>query len=331
MHSLVKTFFWVILTWASLGLPLLCECQAPVKTGDYSHVREKLLLWDIYDTVTEIYGASKQKILLVQDPGNSWYQKRHVGSGPDGKLTYPEFMADLDQLFGKSGYTVDNTLQAPGSGPGSPSFVEASNQLISKNMRGIMKVEFLTPDKQNPKDYVRFVSMLGQAFDDVRAKFGDDPKWKSFLDEKHERSKKLLSEITSIRKQETDEWIKVQMIRDVQDAQTKKELYGLGLQATDLVTERVPTNIPGQTGTYERVKIAETWERNRNNRAFKTTLANANIKTGSDLVRWAKNLGKEGNIGPNSDVNRTHYESFQVWKTMYKRSVASPGGSGTCP
>ena len=278
----------------------------------------------------EIYGASKQRILLVQDPKQRWYQKKHIGSGPDGKLTYPEFMSDLQQLFGKHDHTPDNTMQAPDSGPGSPSFVEASNQLISKNMRGIMKVEFLTPDKKNPKDYVRFVSMLGQAFDDVRAKFGDDPKWKSFLDEKHERSQKLLSEIVSIRKQETEEWIRKQMTQDVYGPNNQR-LYGLALQPTDLVTERVPTAIPGQTGTYEKVNIAETWRQNRNNDAFKTALETAKIYSQSDLVRWAENLGMTGNVGPNSPSNKTHYESFQVWKTVYRRAVASMGGSGTCP
>jgi membrane-bound metal-dependent hydrolase YbcI (DUF457 family) len=52
MHSLVKTFFWVFLTWASLGLPRVGECQAAILTGDYSHVRERIWLWEMYDTVT---------------------------------------------------------------------------------------------------------------------------------------------------------------------------------------------------------------------------------------------------------------------------------------
>jgi hypothetical protein len=279
---------------------------------------------------SEIYGASKQKILLVQNPGHSWTSKQHVGSGPDGKLTYPEFMLDLEQKLGAPGYTVDNTMQAPGSGPGSPSYLEASNKLISKNWRGIMKVNFITPDEKTIKEYVQFLSMLDQKFHDLRAELGDDPKWKSFLAEKHERSKKLLSEIASIRKQETEEWIRKQMVTDVKDSKGKK-LYGLGLQETDLVTERVPTAIPGQTGTYEKVNIAETWRQNRNNNAFKTALKNAGIKSSRDLVTWAENLGKTNNIGPNSPANQSHYASFQIWKTLERRSVASPGGSGTCP
>ncbi|KAH7179065.1 uncharacterized protein B0J16DRAFT_322552 [Fusarium flagelliforme] len=331
MHSLVNTLFWVFLTWASLGLPIIGECQAKVTTGEYSHVIERIWLWDQYDIVTEVYGASKQKILLVQNPGHPWPMKKHVGSGPDGKLTYPEFMSDLEQQLGKPGHTPDYTMQAPDSGPGSPSFVEASDKLISKNWRGIMKVEFITPFEKNKdkNDYVKFLSMVDQKVHAIYAEFGDDPKWKSFLADKQERSRKLLSDITSIRKQETDEWVKNQMTKDIED-KNKKPLFGLGLKETYLVTERVPTAIPGQTGTYEKVNIRETWRQNRDNKAFKADLAKVGIHSRRDLVTWAENLGKEGNVGPNSPQNQTHYASFQIWKTLRERLVATLGGSGTC-
>ncbi|CAG1998798.1 unnamed protein product [Fusarium graminearum] len=280
---------------------------------------------------TEILGPSKQKVLLVQNPTFNWPTKRHVGSGPGGKLTYAEFMTDLEQRFGVRDNVVDITLKAPGSdGVGKPSILDASDQLIEKRWLGLLPVKFITPDEKTIDNYAKFVSLVDQKFHDIRNTYGDQPEWKAFLDEKHERSTKLIAEINAIRIQETEEWIKQQMVTPVRDDKKKKDLFGLALKEEDLVTEHVRTNVPGQTGTYERVRIADTWAANRRNTDFRAALAVAGIKSGRDLVKWAENLGKPGNIGPNSPANVGHFQSTQAWKSVQRRALASPGGSGSC-
>jgi len=81
-----------------------------------------------------------------------------------------------------------------------------------------MNVNFITPDEKTYKEYVQFFITLDLNFHDLRAELGDDDKWKSFLAEKQERSEKLFPEITSIRKQETEEWIRKQMVSDIKDS-----------------------------------------------------------------------------------------------------------------
>ncbi|RGP64275.1 hypothetical protein FSPOR_8095 [Fusarium sporotrichioides] len=280
-----------------------------------------------------LVGASKQKILLVQDPAHNWPTKRHVGSGKDGKLTYEEFMADLAQKYDAKTHVADPTLRAPGSdGSGSPSILEASNKLISKRYDGLLPVKFITPNEKSMNDYASFVSLVDQKFHEIQTTHGDKPEWKLFLAEKHERSTNLVGEINVIRKQETEEWIKKQMVTKVKGGTgDKKPLYGLELKESDLVTERVQTKVPGQTGTYERVLIAETWTQNRRNKDFTDALNNAGIKSRRDLMTWADNLGKAGNIGPNSPGNIGHFQTTQVWnETVIRHSLSIPAVARAC-
>ncbi|KAJ4250227.1 hypothetical protein NW762_012042 [Fusarium torreyae] len=328
MRCHASPLLWAGIVWLFLSLIQVVDCQITVKTGDYSHVRERIWLWDRYTVIAEILGADKQKILLVQNPGHNWPTKRHVGSGPNGQLTYPEFMADLEQKFTGQDFVPDPTLKAPGSeGPGSPSILEGLQQAW------LMQVKFITPDEKTVKDHETFLSLVDKKYHELQVQFGDDPRYEKLFDETNDRAKKLVEEINAIRKQETEEHTKVQITTAVDAKGTKenKKKYGLGLDEADLVIEQVQTMVPGQTWAYDKVNIAETiTKKSQEQRLFREIKQGRHRKV-AGLASWACNLGNANlaKNGPISPDNIGHNTSSEAWKGVESRAVAGLGGSGS--
>lgn len=270
---------------------------------------------------SDIEGADKQDLIFPQNKNAQWIDRRHISleNTVDGKLTYPEFMADMEKQLTHVG--VDRSLKAPnGEGFGIPTVAEAVDALKAKGWAMPMDVSQVTSGRSG--DYSELMGRVSIKFQDYFDKLGDDPKWKRKLIETNMRTHKLSGEIVSLRQQEADEWLMKQITRPVDPPGIPEEerRYGLGLDRNELVVERVPSSVPGAT-TYERVDLVRTFLEHPNRNRLLTQLGNAGIRGGiKGLVNWGDNLGNDqfAHWGPGySDMNRSHAMAQMVWTNVH--------------
>ncbi|GKU06117.1 hypothetical protein FLAG1_09323 [Fusarium langsethiae] len=319
---------WACIGWLFLGLLQLADCAAV--DNKLAHARERIWLWEMYDLFTDIEGADKQDVILPQNQKAKWAHRKHFSlvNTVDGKLTYAEFMADLEKKLTPDG--VDKSLVAPnGEGLGNPTTEKAVDALKSKGWAMPMAVDQVTSGRSN--DYAELMGRVDKKFQAYYTDLGNDNTWKRRLVETNMRTEKLSKEIVSLRKQEADEWLLKQMTREVDPAGTPndKKRYGLGLNRNELVVEKVTSTVPGAT-TYERVDLVQTFLDHPDRAAFERKLKAAGINNGiQGLVNWADNLGNQkfASWGPGySQMNESHDMAKTVWTTVHKNASDRLGG-----
>ncbi|KAM0491820.1 hypothetical protein ACHAP8_010324 [Fusarium lateritium] len=314
---------WAFIGWLFLGLLQLADCAAV--DNKLSHARERIWLWEMYDVFCDIEGPDKQDIIFKQNKETKWITRKHFSltNLADGKLTYAEFMADLEKKLNPLG--VDNSLTAPNSDSTTEKAVDA---LKTKGWAQPMDVDQVTSGRS--KDYMELVGRVDKKFQDYYTKLGGKDEWKRKLVETNLRTEKLSKDIVQLRKQEADEWLLKQMTREVDPPGTPddKKKYGLGLNRNDLVVEKVTSPVAGAT-TYERVDLIESFLKHPNPNAFTAQLRAAGVNGGiQGLVKWADNLGNQNfaQFGPGySDQNESHHMAKTVWTDAHKNAVNRVG------
>ncbi|KAG8673807.1 hypothetical protein FPOAC2_07278 [Fusarium poae] len=314
---------WAFIGWLFLGLLQLADCASV--DNKLSHARERIWLWEMYDLFCDIEGPDKQDVIFKQNKNHKWANQRHYSlvNTADGKLTYAEFMADLEKKL--SPIDVDKSLVAPnGEGVGKPTTAQAVDALKTKGWAQPMDVDQVTSGRS--KNYMELVGRVDKKFQDYFTNLGNDDKWKRRLIETNMRTEKLSNDIVQLRKQEADEWLIKQITRQVDPPNTPndKKAYGLGINRNDLVINKLTSPVDGAT-TYERVDLIESYLNKPD--ALNKQLKAAGVSNGIEgLVKWADNLGNVANkafanAGPGySDQNVSHHAAKVVWTDAHKNA-----------
>jgi len=259
---------------------------------------------------------------MPQNPKDKFHYYRHVSltNKVDGKLTYREFMSDLEGKLTE--IDVDRTLVAPGGeGPGKPTVAEAVNALKKKGWATTMPVDQITSGRTS--DYN---DLMGRADAKLQSYFDDpllDPKWKRRLIEVNLRTHELSREIVALRQQEFDGYV-LKLLTKGRDTEDATKIGGLGMRRDELVMEEV-TSFDGKT-RYERVDLGQTFMNHPDPDGLLARLPKAYKKDWQGVVNWLEDLGNDlanpkNTLGPEFTApQKTHYVVKTTWSSIYRNA-----------
>lgn len=313
----------------------------------------------------DIEGPDKQNSIFPQQPKQAPW-KRNMGSGEGNKYTFAEFMTMLEQGSLNRGAATE--LVAPGSAPdGGPTVHECSKDLLKKGWASTMpNLDLAHPELTSsafnpgkgknkspgrlydPKDpfngpYTELASRLDNKFQDLRAKFHDDSKWGAYITTKTDRMKTLVETITTVRREDTSNWLRWQVSKDIKAVKNGKDqlidLHGLGLSGDKahlvVSTERPSAiaDVNSYAKTWHDVDIRQTMQNAWGDEKIREELEKeAGYKRAGDLRKWANQLGD-----PNGEwksrytvMNQKHFRVLKTWRTALERIKMTPQQLKTC-
>ncbi|EGD95825.1 hypothetical protein TESG_03290 [Trichophyton tonsurans CBS 112818] len=123
-----------------IALAWLVLLAGPVKADNFlAHGYERVFFWGAYETFCGIEGPDKQQHLLAFKQQKGQESRNNRGSGPGGMLTYPEFIARVDD----KPLPPDIPVLSHPDPPGKVSF--AVDDLLKKKLTGEVIVYALDP------------------------------------------------------------------------------------------------------------------------------------------------------------------------------------------
>ncbi|KIL86411.1 hypothetical protein FAVG1_10240 [Fusarium avenaceum] len=317
-------FTLACIAWLFLGFHQFAYCADPDNV--LAHARERIWLWEMYNIFCDIEGADKQDVIMPQTK-HPFHYYHHISleNKVDGRLTYAEFMSDLQMklLPGK----VDNSLVAPGGdGFKGPTVAEAVDALKKNGWAMGMNVLLVTSGRSN--DYTELIGRVNKKFQDYFDKLGDDPKWKRKLIEANSRTHQLSRDIVALRQQEHDRFVLTLLTREKDKEGAKKKGHGLGLTRDELVIEKVPSSVDGGP-THERVDFGQTMMNHPDPDGFLRKLPDGYTLGWQGVATWADELGnalyQEG-VPEFTDANKSHHVVKMLWIDMYDKAGKRLGG-----
>ncbi|KAI1368184.1 hypothetical protein F5Y08DRAFT_335958 [Xylaria arbuscula] len=294
------TLVWLI--WLLFGF--LYPVQAAINF--VSHAHERVWLWELYETVTEIEGADKQKMIFAQNPEAKIKPLRNIGTGPNGKLTYAEFQARLEKInpeeLNDRGWNAQ--LDVTNIDPSL-----RKEDYLERDRKGKRGSKFNSKDPYNTA-YNDLVEKAEKKFNQYR-----EENKHAVVAKKLGIVKEILGRITTLRMEDTSSFLFKQMQQD-------GSKNGLGLSADDIVAERDQPSKVTLGPKWDKVNIAETFTKGWANPDIMKKLQATGFKNLKDSIRWADNLGDPGKARsgpPYTDMNRGHFRALKSWKVAFKR------------
>ncbi|KAK8132193.1 hypothetical protein PG999_000366 [Apiospora kogelbergensis] len=354
MHFLLPLLAWL----------LSCVlAEGPGGANYVAHSYERIWMWEMYDTITDIEGPDKQNSIFPQQPKQPKW-KQNMGSGEGKKYTYAEFMTVLER--GDLNRGAEKDLVAPGSAPdGGPTVHECSKDLLRKGWASKMpNLNLAHPELTssafnpgdgnkkpgrlyNPKDpwngpYTELASRLDNKFQDLRAKFHDDSKWGAYITTKTDRMKTLVESITTVRREDTSSWLRSQVSKSIDPVENGKgkmiTLHGLGLDGVNehlVVSTRRPSaiaDVNSYAKAWDDIDIRQTMQNAWGVDTLRDKLNKVGYKRAGDLRKWANYLGDPDGEWKSryTELNMKHFRVLKTWRTALERIKMTPEQLKTC-
>ncbi|KAF2750972.1 hypothetical protein M011DRAFT_455933 [Sporormia fimetaria CBS 119925] len=253
-HSVI-----VVITWV-LGLLNGVVGQAAGAGNIWAHAYERIWLWEMYDLFVNKYEPAKQSMIFPQS-NTGHIGLRNKGSGPNGRLTYSEFMFRLQGgavVQGRPPNVGQHDLEA--FSPSRAGYDGAAQRL--KSVGYVTPVErpdqvdptlkVYKPDPEDPHKgaYTALVEKIDREFEII---FHGDEDFAIISRAKEQQLLGLAEKIIRIREEDTQRFLGEKFKEAPKDANDK-----LRMGLTKTVFDTVPSAAGG--GTYQKVNVAATFQ-----------------------------------------------------------------------
>jgi hypothetical protein len=276
-------------------------------------------------------------MIFPQDPNAKWPYRRNIGTGPDGKLTYAEFMARLEKKDPRNADNIIKTMVAPAETTGGkPTIHECAQELMNAGYNkqlqpsevdtSLMGKNFeVGGNAYNANDphndpYNELIGRADRKFQEYRKKIDTN-----FMNSKNKVATSLLEAITTLRVEDTSSWLYHQMQQD-------SGKQGLGLAEEDIVVQKNRASGVPNGPKYNKVDVIETLLNGWVNDGFRAKLKSAGIASFGDFLTWADNLGdpdKRASLDY-TDLNKTHFRALKTWRMAYSKSKLTLSALKSC-